>query len=164
MSQLFVVCIDDERAVLDSVIHDLQALNEAFIVEACESVAEAKEVIADNLADGNKLALVLADHIMPDELGVEYLITLNHEEQTIKSKKILLTGQAGLQETIEAINRGGLSYYLAKPWKPEQLQKVVIEKLTDYVIENDENPLQYAQHLDSKRIFEAVAQNRLNFD
>jgi response regulator RpfG family c-di-GMP phosphodiesterase len=99
---------------------------------------------------------------MPDELGIDFLIDLNHASTSESAKKILLTGQAGLHDTIEAINRGGLNYYLAKPWSEEQLLSIIKEKLTDFVIEYCDNPMPFAQVLDGERIFSHVNQRRLD--
>lgn len=162
MEQLLILCVDDEREVLDSVLHDIGTLSPPFTIDGAESVAEAREVIKEFEAQGGKLALILADHIMPDELGIDFLIDLNHSDNCEPAKKILLTGQAGLHDTIEAINRGGLNYYLAKPWSEEQLLEIVKEKLTDYVLEHCDNPMPYAQALDGERIFSHVSQHRMD--
>ncbi|GAB1623664.1 response regulator [Agarivorans sp. B2Z047] len=162
MEQLLILCVDDEREVLDSVLNDIAPLSPPFTIDGAESVAEARQVIKDFEAQGGKLALILADHIMPDELGIDFLIDLNHASTSESAKKILLTGQAGLHDTIEAINRGGLNYYLAKPWSEEQLLSIIKEKLTDFVIEYCENPMPFAQVLDGERIFSHMNQHRLD--
>lgn len=162
MEKLLVLCVDDEREVLDSVLNDLAPLREHFTVDGAENVAEAKSVIEDYLKEGGQLALILADHIMPVDLGIDFLIDLNQQESTLAAKKILLTGQAELKDTIAAINRGGLNYYLAKPWSSDELQRIVKDKLTDYVLEHSSNPLPYASVLDSERIFGAVSKGRLD--
>jgi two-component system chemotaxis response regulator CheY len=50
----------------------------------------------------------------------------------------LLTGQAGLEDTIDAINKGGLNYFVEKPWNIEELHKN-IERLIQKYKENVEN-------------------------
>ncbi len=65
MNKYLILCVDDEREVLDSVMQDLDCFEEHFIVEAAESVQEAKELIADSEREDVKLALILGDHIMP---------------------------------------------------------------------------------------------------
>ncbi|GGB06995.1 response regulator [Agarivorans gilvus] len=161
MEQLLILCVDDEREVLDSVLSDIASLSPPFTIDGAESVAEAREVISEFEAQGGKLALILADHIMPDELGIDFLIDLNHSSNNEAAQKILLTGQAGLHDTIEAINRGGLNYYLAKPWSAEELLSIIKEKLTDYVLNYCDNPMPFAQVLDGERIFNHMAQHRL---
>ncbi|MGL5588080.1 MAG: response regulator, partial [Aeromonas veronii] len=59
--------------------------------------------------------------------------------------------------TVEAVNRGGLHYYLAKPWKLETLQEAVREQLTDYLLAEDgENAFHYAPLLNQARLFAAI--------
>lgn len=160
MKQFLILCVDDEREVLDSVLADLEPLTELFDLDAAQSVAEAREVISEHLKEGSQLALILADHIMPEEQGIDFLIELNGQEQTQACKKILLTGQAALKDTIEAINNGGLNHYLPKPWTQEQLYNTTIEKLTDFILEHVANPLPYARLLDGGRIFAHAQQHR----
>ncbi|PKF49738.1 response regulator [Enterovibrio nigricans] len=163
MSKYLILCVDDERDVLDSVLNDLDELEEHFVIEAAESVAEARDILADAVSDDVKLALVLCDHIMPDDLGVDFLIELNRDELTSAAKKVLLTGQAGLEETVQAVNNNSLDYFISKPWSGENLKQVVRDQLTAYVIENDNNLLQWVSILDAERIMQAISDNRLSF-
>ncbi|WP_064605158.1 response regulator [Photobacterium sp. J15] len=161
MNKYLILCVDDEREVLDSVLHDLSELEEHFIIEAAESVDEAKEVLADTIADHIPLALILCDHIMPGETGIDFLIELKHQSETTLCRRVLLTGQAGLEETVQAVNNASLDYYIAKPWDGNQLKEVVIDQLTTYVIENEKDLMPWARILDTARIMEALSERRL---
>ncbi|WP_163391675.1 response regulator [Enterovibrio norvegicus] len=163
MSKYLILCVDDERDVLDSVTHDLASLEEHFIIEAAESVAEAREVLAEANADGNKLALILCDHIMPEDLGVDFLIELNGKGDSANARKILLTGQAGLEDTVQAVNHNSLDYFIAKPWEGENLKHIVVEQLTTYMIKHDSNLMQWVSILDAERVMKAISDNRLSF-
>lgn len=156
MSRYYILIVDDEREVLDSVYQDLSPLSDKFDLELCENAEEAKEVIEQST--DRKLALILCDHVMPGILGVDFLISLRAHEDTKASKKLLITGQAGLQATVQAVNQAGLDYYVAKPWQGDKLYNVVCEQLTDFIIEHDEQPVNYASVLDQVKIFEAVHQ------
>ena len=164
MNKYLILCVDDEREVLDSVINDLRALEEYFVIEAAESVDEAKEVLADNIADHIPLALILCDHIMPGETGIDFLIELKHQEESCNARKVLLTGQAGLEETVQAVNNASLDYYIAKPWNGDQLKQIVIDQLTTYVIDNESEAglLTWMQILDTNRIMETLSHRRLS--
>ncbi|MEZ8142239.1 hypothetical protein A1OO_18255 [Enterovibrio norvegicus FF-33] len=163
MSQYLILCVDDERDVLDSVTNDLASLEEHFVIEAAESVAEAREILAEAAADELQLALILCDHIMPEDLGVDFLIELNRFDITAKARKLLLTGQAGLEETVQAVNHGSLDYFIAKPWQGETLRQVVIDQLTTFMIAHDGNLLPWVRVLDAERIMESISNNRLNY-
>lgn len=162
MNKYLILCVDDEREVLDSVFHDLSSLEEHFVLEAAESVDEAKEVLAESIADHIPLALILCDHIMPGETGIDFLIELKHWSETEKSRRVLLTGQAGLEETVQAVNQASLDYYIAKPWNGDQLKQVVIDQLTSYVIENESDLMPWARVLDTNRIMAALSDRRLS--
>ncbi len=163
MSEYLILCVDDEREVLDSVLQDLDEYEEHFIVEGAESVDEAKEVIREHALDGTKLALILCDHIMPEQTGVSFLIELSEDEACKHCRKVLLTGQAGHEDTIEAVNHACLDFYISKPWKGEQLRDVVKQQLTDYMINNEKNLAPWGRVLDTERIFKAMADNRMSF-
>ncbi|MGC9423087.1 MULTISPECIES: response regulator [Vibrio] len=163
MHKLMILCVDDEREVLDSVLQDLRDFETHFIIEAAESVAEAKAVIEDYQQQKIPLALILCDHIMPKETGIHFLIELNQQEQTQKTRKILLTGQAGLDDTVEAINHSSLDFFINKPWQSKQLCQIVREQLTQYVIEHEQDLMPWIQILDAEPILNAIAANRMSY-
>ena len=163
MSEYLILCVDDEREVLDSVLQDLDDYEEHFVVEGAESVDEAREVIQEHAKDGTRLALILCDHIMPEQTGVSFLIELSEDEEFKHCRKVLLTGQAGHEDTIEAVNHACLDFYISKPWKGDHLREVVKQQLTDFVIEHDKNLAPWGRILDTERIFKALSDNRMSF-
>lgn len=155
MKRYVILCVDDEREVLDALVADLGPFETlGFRIEAASSVAEARQ-ISDSLGE-DQLALVLCDHLMPGELGVDYLVSLSRRHATRRTRKVLVTGQAGLQDTVRAVNEAGLDHYIAKPWTAEVLRSVARKLLTDFVIDVDESPQRFAHGLDFARIMEAV--------
>ncbi|RJG42294.1 response regulator [Motilimonas pumila] len=161
MNKYLILCIDDEREVLESVLTDLTMFEQQFDIEGCESVAEAQTFLTQQLEAGQALALILCDHMMPDIQGVDFLIELNQQACFQPTKKILLTGQAGLEATIEAVNLGGLDCYIAKPWQAGQLQQHVKHHLTQYIIEQEADMMPYAPVLETQTIADAWQQRRL---
>ncbi len=137
MNKYLILCVDDEREVLDSVIQDLDCFEENFVLEAAESVAEAKSLIEECQQEDVKLALILCDHIMPDQTGIQFLIELNENSPTTQARKLLLTGQAGLEDTVEAVNHSSLDFFIAKPWRGDELREIVKSQLTTYMIANE---------------------------
>ncbi|TFH93528.1 response regulator [Vibrio ouci] len=163
MNKYLILCVDDEREVLDSVIQDLDCFEEYFLLEAAESVQEAKQLIDECNQQDIKLALIVCDHIMPDQTGIQFLIELNEQPDTAATRKLLLTGQAGLEDTVEAVNHSSLDFYIAKPWRGDELRQAVKQQLTTYIIDNEQDLIPWAAALDTEKIFEAVAQNRINY-
>ncbi|KAB0289942.1 response regulator [Vibrio fortis] len=163
MNKYLILCVDDEPEVLNSVLQDLAPFEDDFVVEGAESVDEAKEVIKEMQQDGVKLALILCDHIMPDKTGIDFLIELNQQPSTQPTRKLLLTGQAGLEDTVTAINNAALDFYISKPWRGNELRATITQQLTDYVIQEDDNLLQWTAILDTERILTTMANKRTSF-
>lgn len=163
MTKYLILCVDDEREVLDSVLQDLMPFEDNFVVEGAESVTEAKQVIKEMADDDVRLALILCDHIMPEQTGISFLIELSQNSDTQSARKLLLTGQAGLEDTVKAVNNASLNYYIAKPWKGEELRSAIMSQLTAFMIENDDNLLSWTAILDSEAILNAMAQRRSSF-
>lgn len=163
MTKYLILCVDDEREVLDSVLQDLIPFEDNFVVEGAESVTEAKQVIEEMAEDGIQLALILCDHIMPEQTGISFLIELSQNDDNKSARKVLLTGQAGLEDTVEAVNHASLDYYIAKPWEGEELREAIISQLTAFMIENDDNLLSWTSILDAEAILNAMADRRASF-
>jgi len=91
---------------------------------------------------------------------VELLIEMQKDEKTKSTRKVLITGQAGLDETVKAVNKADLKHYIAKPWQKEELVEITRNLLTDYVIEHVKDPLPYMKVLDSERLAESLRTGR----
>jgi len=91
MEKLTILCIEDQREVLRAIVNDLAPFLEDFAVEECESAAEARELLDEIDAAGDYLAVVVSDHVMPGESGVEFLSALNEDVRFEGTRKILLT-------------------------------------------------------------------------
>ncbi|BAX53553.1 Hydrogenase transcriptional regulatory protein hupR1 [Photobacterium damselae subsp. piscicida] len=135
MEKLNIICVDDQREVLSAVLKDLAPLNDFFNVEDCESADEALELMDDLDAEGEFIALVISDHVMPGKIGVELLTEISQDARFVHTKKVLLTGQATHQDTIEAINLARIESYFEKPWKAEQLLTSARTLITEYIFD-----------------------------
>jgi two-component system chemotaxis response regulator CheY len=158
MNDLVILVVEDEPGVRDAVIRDLESFEPLFHVEPAEDAADAREAMEECATEGDRVALILADHLLPGLHGTDFLIEVNASEEGKRIKKVLLTGQAGHEDTIRAINEAGLDHYVAKPWSSDELTQVVTEQLTDYVIENAADLLPYVAVLDGPRLLNAVAE------
>lgn len=156
MTDLVILCVEDEAEVRDALVRDIQPFTQIFRIEEAENAADAREAVSQSLDAGRQLALVLCDHMLPGESGVDFMVALNADTRTNPARKVLVTGQAGLADTIKAVNEAGLDYYIAKPWSRENLQGIVREQLTEYVIEHVEDLLPFVSILDGPRLLEAM--------
>lgn len=155
MPEYVILCVDDERPVLDTVLYELDPLSEQFDIEAALSVEEARSVVQLIKEEGSKLALIVCDNIMPKTNGIDFLIELGQDPYTQRTSKVLLTGQTSLDETVAAVNQGCLDYYVAKPWQQGQLIDIAREQLSNYIVTQEESPFVYSASLNQSCIMKA---------
>lgn len=159
--QIYILIVEDELEVMDALVNDLEEFEQYFPIETANNAEEARSVVK-NIHDRNaELGLILCDHVLPGENGVEFMISLQQNKEFRHTRKVLVTGQAGLEDTIHAINRAQLHHYIAKPWSPDQLNDVVREQLTEFVIAKRFNPLDFMHILDGVRLSEFLRDNSL---
>lgn len=156
MMKLVVLVLEDEPAVRDALVRDLGTFRDVVRVEAAEDVPDAHAVLDEIGSDGDLLALVLADHRLPGATGVDFLVELHQQRATAATRKVLVTGQADLDDTVRAVNAAGLDRYIAKPWDPDELAAVVREQLTTFVVEAGIDPLPHLRVLDTEQVLPAL--------
>lgn len=150
--RLTVLVLEDEPAVREALERDLAPFDATVRIEAAEDVPDAWAVVDEVDADGDRLALVLADHRLPGTSGVDFLVQLHGDGRTSAARKVLVTGQADQDDTIRAVNEAGLDHYVAKPWDPDELRRVVRQELTEHVLEHRLDPLPHLAALDAARV------------
>lgn len=158
MKNIAILCVEDEPEVREAILRDLRPLEAFFEIESAGDTADAAAILADFANRGILTGLILCDHRLPGESGVEFLTRIHDVPGYRDTRKVLLTGQAGHQDTIKAINQAGLSHYLAKPWDPTELVETSKEQLTGYVLGRDDvDPLPYLAILDAPRLLGKIA-------
>ena len=126
-----IVCVDDEQAVLDQLSAQLtRRFGATHRVECAESAEEALALIDEIFAAGDEVELVICDQVMPKMKGDRFLERVHVTRPRVM--KILLTGQAGLDSAIYAINNAGLHCYIEKPWEVEDLNLAIENLLTQH--------------------------------
>ena len=148
METLNIICVDDQQEVLDSVMRDLRPLTSHVRLEEASSVADCMQLIEQIDDDGDHVAIVISDQVMPEETGTELLGRITADRRFGKTRKVLLTGQATHADTINAINDGQIDNYIEKPWQPEKLLSVVKRLLTLYVLDAGLDHTEYMPVLD----------------
>lgn len=156
MDKLYIICVEDQRDVLDAVINDLTFFGKAFKVEACESSEEAKELIEEIDAQGDFIALVISDHVMPGTSGVDFLIEINNDDRFRNTKKMLLTGLATHEDTIKAINKAAIDHYISKPWTKEKLVSSAKTLMTEFIMDQGIPYEPYKDFLDPMVLIERL--------
>ena len=105
--------VDDEEKTR-KYFHEI--CKENFQVAAVSNVTSAVEYLD---VHGHKVCIILTDQRMPNKNGVELL-----EYARLKfpdAIRILTTAYSNNDETIAAINRGEIHYYIQKPWNVDVL-------------------------------------------
>ncbi len=126
-----ILCVDDEEGVLHALRQQLTArFGHECEIATATSANEALELFDELERDGEHVAVIIADQIMPGMKGVELLELIDRRSPT--TTKILLTGQAGLEAVVAAINRANLNHYLPKPWDEASLRLAVENLLRQY--------------------------------
>ena len=153
METLNIICVDDQQEVLDSVMRDLRPLTSHVRLEEASSVADCMQLIDQIDDDGDHVAIVISDQVMPGETGTELLGKVAADRRFTKTRKVLLTGQATHADTINAINDGHFDNYFEKPWQPEKLLATVKRLLTLYVLDAGLDHSEYMPVLDTTTLF-----------
>jgi thioredoxin reductase (NADPH) len=136
MAKPVLLTVDDDPDVLRAVERDLRKeYAENYRVLRAESGAEALDLLRKLEQRNDPVALLLADHRMPQMNGIEFLA----EAMKIypNACRVLLTAYADTDAAIQAINEIKLHHYLLKPWDPpeENLYPVINELLNDWLAE-----------------------------
>ena len=157
MEKINIICVDDEREVLDSVMRDLDYFSDTFNIEECQSAGECLDLL-DELDDEQEyVALIISDHVMPEKSGVELLTEVAADNRFSGTKKLLLTGLATQTDTIKAINNAKLDHFLEKVWDPEELLQTVKELVTEYIIEKGIDYEPYMEKLDAPTLYRLIS-------
>lgn len=156
MENLYIIYLDDQREVLSTISKELSLFESLFQVEECESADEAYELMEEVDEQGDFVAVLISDHIMPGKNGVDFLSEVNNDMRFASTKKILLTGMATHQDTIMAINNARIDKYVEKPWQTEALVNMVKELVTRFIFEKGLDYQKYIKLLDQKVMFEVL--------
>jgi two-component system chemotaxis response regulator CheY len=156
MKTIAILCIEDEPEVREAILRDLRPFEKHFRIESAGDTSDAAAILAELANAGDIPGVIVCDHRLPGESGVDFLSKIAAVPEYRHLRKILLTGQAGQEDTIRAINQAGLNHYLAKPWDPVELVKSVREQLTAFVISQDIDPMPYLAILDPEPLLEKI--------
>jgi len=125
-----IICVDDEEGILTALRQQLVRFEDEWEIDLARSAQEALELIDQLELESETVAMVIADQIMPGMKGVDLLEEVHRRHP--QCIKILLTGQAGIDAVVQAINRAGLNHYIAKPWDEQDLRLTVDSLLVNY--------------------------------
>ena len=131
MSKPVILCIDDDKTILESLKEQLQqGFQGKYSIETSEDGQEALELFDELKEELSELVVIICDHIMPGLKGDELLKRFH--TLTPKTIKIMLTGQADSEAVGNAVNYAQLYRYISKPWDRDDLVLTVSEGIRRY--------------------------------
>ncbi len=145
-----VLYLDDNAA-------NRQAFNAAFR-------KEFKVLLAANLTeawqqlDQNSVHVIIADQRMPDTKGSVALSLVRERYPSVR--RMLVTAFADLQAVVDALNHGGVCYYIQKPWEVDAVLKAVANAFSEIKAEQDREAYT-ARLLESNQQLEFALRQRL---
>jgi len=117
-----ILVVDDEAEIL----HSLRGLLRLeFEVHTANSGRDALKILKQE-----SVHIILSDQRMPGMEGVELLSQARGEHPG--AIRVMFTGYTDVKAVIDAINRGGIFRYLAKPWQPDELLAVLRQAGAEY--------------------------------
>lgn len=102
--------------------------------------------------------VVIADQRMPGMTGSELLHLVRERHPHVR--RMLMTGYSDLQAVIDAVNLGGVSQYIAKPWDPVRVIDAVQRAFADLQREQDKDAYT-AQLIETNRQLEFALRQAL---
>ena len=111
-----ILIVDDEEAILETMSFTFMDLYEVF------TSTDARKAL-ETLDEKSPIACVITDQRMPGMTGVEFLAEASRRHP--ETVRIMLTGFADAEATIQAINDGQVYAYINKPWEPDELKQIV---------------------------------------
>lgn len=120
MERKVILCIDDERIILNSLVEQLEKhFGSEFVYEQAESAEEALEIIEDLDDDGIDIEVIVCDWLMPGMKGDDFLLRIDLKYPKIV--KVLLTGQADEALVYNLKQEAEKFEIVHKPWDKEEL-------------------------------------------
>lgn len=124
MSKPVILCVDDEKVILDSLkLQIKKAFNDTFVYETAESADEALELIEELQEEEMAILVIVSDWLMPGMKGDELLARIHQKYPKIV--KIMLTGQADEEAITKAKEFADLHSCLYKPWHSQDLIETI---------------------------------------
>ncbi len=128
-----VLCVDDEQNILSS-LRRLFRL-QGYQIQTAVSGADGLKLLETEPVD-----LIVSDMRMPEMDGAQFLEQVRLRwPDTIR---ILLTGYADIASTVDAINKGEIYRYIAKPWNDDDLLMVVRHALEGKSLKREKERLE----------------------
>jgi response regulator RpfG family c-di-GMP phosphodiesterase len=127
-----ILLVDDEQNILASLKRQLR---KAFNITTALGPEKGLEAVKD---DG-PFAVIMSDLRMPVMDGIQFLSKTR--ELAPDTVRMMLTGNADLQNAMKAVNEGNIYRFLTKPCSPDNLTQVLNQGVEQYRLVKAEKEL-----------------------
>jgi CheY-like chemotaxis protein len=117
-----ILIVDDNLDMLEIVKHMLQSSGEDYHIITAQAAEEARKLVQDTPVD-----LVIADYKLEGSSGLNLAEEIR--ELAPDTKVIVMTAFANSNVQTE-VRRAGMDYFLAKPFSPDAIRRIVSNVLT----------------------------------
>jgi response regulator RpfG family c-di-GMP phosphodiesterase len=138
-----ILFVDDETNILSSLKRLFRPFG--YRIFTAESGAQGLEILVRENVD-----LVVSDMRMPEMNGAQFLEKVR--EQWPETVRILLTGYAEVGATIDAINKGQIYRYVAKPWEDTDITLTVKHALQQKMLVREKQRLEALTHQQNEEL------------
>jgi len=125
--------VDDEANILSALKRLFRP--QGYRIHIAESGAAALALLEQEPVD-----LIVSDMRMPEMNGAQLLEQVR--KRWPETVRILLTGYAEISATVDAINKGGIYRYIAKPWEENDLLMTVRHALDEKLLTREKQRLE----------------------
>jgi response regulator RpfG family c-di-GMP phosphodiesterase len=123
MNKPAILCIDDEKIVLDSLRDQLKNhFKDTIILEFGQSAQEGLEILEEFKEDGVDIRIILSDWHMPEMSGDDFLFSIHPAYPNIK--KVLLSGEPDPNIILKAKSKD-IAKLIQKPWDSKELISLI---------------------------------------
>lgn len=138
-----ILLVDDEQNVLNALQHELGGKYEIeTFTSPLAALQRSREV---------KFDLVISDYLMPELKGTQFLRQFGEIQPG--AERMILSGQADIDDLLGAINETHIYRFIAKPWDKSEL-KIGITQALDYrriILENSRLADAYRSNTQARR-------------
>jgi two-component system, probable response regulator PhcQ len=127
-----ILLVDDEANVISALERAL--IDEPFEVHSAESGEKALELLKRI-----RVKVVVSDERMPGMGGAEFLTRVKESYPLLV--RMMLTGQASIESTMKAVNKGEIYRFLIKPWDDAELILALRSAVEKYDMEEENRRL-----------------------
>lgn len=127
-----LLAVDDDRDTLRVVKESFEA-ESSFRVDVAENAAQALERMAKLMPDG-----LILDWKLPDRNGRDLCAQLRRDPKTTALPIVMLTGETGLREKVDALDTGA-DDYVPKPFKVLELKarvRAVLRRRVPWLVQS----------------------------